>query len=519
MAREILPPEALDPNADPRDLDLDVTRERLDGAPLAGWRAPLAAWVERLGEWLGAPATPETSSAYRADTQPRRLTSQQKAGRAAALALAIVVTLFMLLDGAAATRNALGALDLALHPPQPTPTISDSGYHLQRLPPTAQHQSHISIAPAANISGVAFGCWIDPFTRSQDFAVGALAVYRTYNGGENWVALRAPSLQAADCTVVTDIADPSGALLIVEPSYYTYGVCETPRLFVTHDSGLDWSDVLWPASIADTPCGDYQYTLAGNAVYLQDIAQGISRPLSATARGLLLVTRDGGASWAAADNGLQDINGLNIVAYRYGGGILASEPDVAGAPGASRLVESRDYGATWRSLGDLPGAFPAVFASQDTSLGTDWGQLYVLARPLVGGAPANDITLVLATATTGSRWTTIPLPPLISGDESGSSQSTPSPLGVGPGGALFLERGVVSTNDRSQLTPPRRLWAWSPTERRWLLDPDAVPSDIDELDWSWNAGDLTVWLTSLQLGVPPTMMLFTRVYTRSSVES
>jgi hypothetical protein len=233
----------------------------------------------------------------------------------------------------------------------------------------------------------------------------------------------------------------------------------------------------------------------------------------------LIVTRDNGATWTAADNGLSDLAGLALVGFRPGGHILATTPDVSGPPGASWLAESSDYGASWRNLGVLPGAFPVVYASTDPSVtdGGGWGRLYVLAEPLIGGAPAGVTVNVLVTGTIGSRWTPIPLPPVAAIDSFGYNATQPQVVGVGPAGSLLAQRGIVQGAGAAQLSAARRLWAWSPGQGRWLPDPQPTLGDADLFGWGWSHGDQTIWVSSLQLGVPPSLRLFTKTYTAANL--
>src|SRR5579859_142347 len=205
MARETLP------GADERDGEMDVVRERLDGQPLSGWRAPLAGWLERIGAWFGAVATPASSLARAARDSTaapgatgweRRLTARQKLMRGLLATLVVALALFSLLNGPLAVRGAFRALDAALHPPLPTPTISASDYTLEQLPPTAQHLPRIALAPLVSASGTAFACWVNPFPDAPADQRGLTVVYRTSNFARAWRRLDFPALAAVDCTVV-----------------------------------------------------------------------------------------------------------------------------------------------------------------------------------------------------------------------------------------------------------------------------------------------------------------------------
>jgi hypothetical protein len=97
------------------------------------------------------------------------------------------------------------------------------------------------------------------------------------------------------------------------------------------------------------------------------------------------------------------------------------------------------------------------------------------------------------------------------------NEDLPTVLGVGPAGSLFVERGVISTSDRSQITPARWVWVWSRDQKIWLQDTQPFPGNANLFGWGWSHGSQTYWLTTLKLGVPPTLQLLTRVYTPTAV--
>ena len=88
---------------------------------------------------------------------------------------------------------------------------------------------------------------------------------------------------------------------------------------------------------------------------------------------------------------------------------------------------------------------------------------------------------------------------------------------AGSGASLKYRCGAVPSNDASQLTPALWLWVWSVSQRQWLLDTQPPPGNADPFGWSWSHGEQTSWMTALKLGVPPTLLLFTRTYTASGL--
>jgi hypothetical protein len=511
MAKETLP------DADDRDDAMDFTRERLDGRPVGGWRAPFAAWLERAGVWFGAASPSAPSGARAAPFSERRLSGRQKLARGTMIGLVVTLTIFILLNGVA--RGALSALSSALFPPRHTPTIPVHDYALEQLPLPAQHLPRIALAPETARPGVAYACWVNSFEEAPASQRGSPVVYKTEDFAHTWRRLQFPKVEGRDCDIVTGTTGSAEALVTVWPGYITGGLCLAPRLFLTLNGGVTWRAVPWAMTNSMAPC-DIRFALDGVTVFAWSTTQPlIAGPLPADAVGRLIVTRDAGATWSAADSGLPNDNGLALVGFRAGGRILATAPEAHGPPGAAALMESTDYGASWRNLGDLPGAFPIVYASTDPSATRDggWGRLYEIARPLADGAQTDTSRAFLATVTIGAGWTPIPLPPLLTGDEASSSAADTIVLGVGPAQSLLVERSVVASSSGAQLSPERRLWAWSVAQGRWLLDPQPSLGNADLLGWGWSHGDQTFWITSLQLGLPPTLFLFTKTYTAASL--
>jgi hypothetical protein len=229
--------------------------------------------------------------------------------------------------------------------------------------------------------------------------------------------------------------------------------------------------------------------------------------------GRLVVSRDRGQTWALADNGLDDVTQLNIIGFRPGGSILAEIADVHGNGSSSLLMASDDYGASWRSLGDLPGAFPLVFVSSDHRAAdpAGWGRLYVLSRTVINNSPSVPPAYALSTGFLGGAWSDVPLPPLAAGQASTANANQPLVIGVGPAGSLEVERGIVESRN-AQLSPARLLWVWDPIHSEWLQDPQGIPGNLALEGSSWRAGDQIIWVTTLQLGVPPVLQIYTKTY-------
>lgn len=481
------------------DDDLVFSRERLDA---------------------NAPSTEADSPPSRPlNSWPRALSRSQKALRATAIITLFAATLVALLGGPATVvtgARSLGtALDARLHPPQPQPMLAHHDYTAIKSPPGAYTLPDLSLAPAISPSGAAWACWTTPFASHKN--VWAPFAYYTGDGGSTWRSLALPQPVAQSCQIVADGENASAALLLLTPPYPPSGGCLAPSVYLTTDTGATWTRA---TQLEDSQAAcSISAALRDGAIYLwadQPLLPDANPYVPPTGR--IIVSRDGGRSWTPADAGLDDTTGFAIVAFRPGGRILATIADARVSGAATRLMESSDYGASWRDLGALPGAFAQVYAADDNGA-TDrggWGRLYTLARVESHGVPTLPATYLLATTYAGQRWTPIPLPPTPTNVASDPQSLQPIPLAVGPGGALEVERGVVESFN-AQLSPSRLLWLWSPTRRLWLLDPLPLPGNLQAQGDSWQAGDQTVWVTTLQLGVPPILQISTKFYPASDL--
>lgn len=514
--------------------DFVVTREWLDTAPPSvspaypHMRPAKNAALEPTAEG----ADPDIASAEAESASPmgpsapapdrieweRRLSTRQRATRGAGITLLLALTVYLLVGGPAATivtlRHAGDAINARLHPPAQQPTLAQRGYTFVKSPPGAYNLPDISIAPATGQPGAAWACWASPFSSHAPLGAWTAQAFYTSTAGARWTPVTLPQPTAQGCTVNADGASTASALVVLEQGVAPDGSCIAPYLYLTNDTGATWTHVPWPIGPSDGAC-QFHTALQGGAIYIwsvQPLVRGVN--LFVPPSGRVLVSRDSGQTWALADNGLEDSGSYNIIGFRPGGHILALTADVQAPGGASsRLMASDDYGATWRSLGLLPGAFPEVAVSTDQNV-TDhggWGRIYVLARTLVNGSLSIPPQYELASAYIGQPWTQIPLPPLAPGAAPTALANQPVLVGAGPAGVLEVERGVVESKN-AQLSPSRRLWVWNPAQRQWLLDPQIVPGNLELQGDVWSAGAQTFWMTTLQLGVPPVLQIYTKTY-------
>ncbi|HET9109489.1 MAG TPA: sialidase family protein [Ktedonobacterales bacterium] len=514
--------------------DFVVTREWLDTAPpgvspaypraLSALNTATEAAAERDEQDIAPTGADHASSASSSAFAPdrieweRRLSPRQKVTRGAGITLLLALTVYLLVGGPAATivtlRNAGDALNARLHPPAPQPTLAQRGYTFVKSPPGAYNLPEMSIAPASGQPGAAWACWASQFSSHAPRGVWTAQAFYTSTAGARWIPLTLPQSTAQGCSVNADGASNASALVVLEQGVAPDGSCIAPFLYLTTDSGASWKRIPWPLGPSDGAC-QFRTALQGGAIYIwstQPLVRGVNPFVPPSGR--VIVSRDSGQTWTLADNGLEDSNSYDIIGFRPGGHILALTADVRAAGGASsRLMASDDYGASWRSLGLLPGAFPEVVVSTDQSV-TDhggWGRLYVLARTIVNGSLSIPPQYELASAYIGQPWTQVPLPPLAPGAAPTALANQPILIGAGPAGVIEVERGVVESKN-AQLSPSRRLWLWNPAQRQWLLDPQVVPGNLELQGDAWSGGAQTFWMTTLQLGVPPVLQIYTKTY-------
>ena len=525
MARDDSPPAlAWRDGEHPDDDDLIVTRESLDDAtpPPAPWEGH--GWLlhgdgrdDDDSQRDASTTAPLATSALIRIVWSRSLTFRQKALRAGGMLLLVLLAVYLVIGGPAATPGFFArvgdAVNARLHPPRPQPTLAERGYTFIKSPPGSYNLPEISIAPVVDHANAAWACWSSPFSAGAPRGVWSAEAFYTDSGGSHWSRLPLPQSTGLDCSTLADGQNSANALIALGQGLAPDGSCIAPFLYLTTDTGASWIKIPWPLGPSEAAC-QFSAALEGGVIYLwapTPLVRGTSPYASPSGR--LVVSRDHGQTWALADNGLDDITQLNIVGFRPGGSILAVIADVQGNGSSSLLMASDDYGASWRSLGDLPGAFPQVFVSSDHRAAdpAGWGRLYVLSRTVVNNSPSVPPAYALSTGFLGGKWSDVPLPPLAAGQASTATANQPLVIGVGPVGSLEVERGIVESHN-AQLSPARLLWVWDPLHSEWLQDPQGIPGNLALEGSSWRAGDQIIWVTTLQLGVPPILQIYTKTY-------
>jgi hypothetical protein len=422
-------------------------------------------------------------------TFTRRLTRSQKLQRGAVVMLAVAVAAFALLGG----PQTLGAL---LRQPGHQVVRAESRVYaapplVHIAPPVgAATTPTLSVSPAPGADGAAYSCWVGPETSAPNGTAAQLHVALYNSHTHLWTRLMPPTERAARCRIMADAVQPGQALLSV---YTGQGVsCLPPDLYFTSDTGAAWRRVAWPAQTSSA-CG-LRLQLVGGRIYAQADTPLLTSTSVPGGRARLLTTGDLGATWLSADAGLPSGVAYSVLAVRPGGRLLVET--VSGAePGDATLWQSRDTGASWQSLGRLPGTAPRVYVSSDPGA-TDhggWGRLYLSAY--------HRGQLILATSYPGGRWSAVPLPPA-DGSSGGQPAAVSPDTFVGPDGMLLLALPASSTVQRP-FTPAAVLWRWNPREGTWLLAPYLMPANTLTRSSAWTAGSLENWLTVVHPGIPP----------------
>lgn len=468
---------------------------------------------------------PQTSGAYGVFVSfltaqmasTRALSSRQKALRGSTTLMLFVLTLYFLLGGPAMTASAVNSwgtsLRTLLHPAPRQPTLAERKFIVVNSPPGANNLQTISIAPVSGNAGAAWACWTSPPGADQPTPGAWIAHgFYTTDSGHPWTNVRLPDVTGQTCTVEAD-RDPlsPSALFVLGQNPAPDGSCTSPVLLKTRNEGHSWTAVPWPLGPSDAAC-EFGSALIDGVIYLWSTSP-LTRATNAYTppTGRILTSHDDGQTWIPADVGLEDANGLDVIGFRRGGNILASIADVHSGGSSSLLMESDDYGSSWRTLGRVPDAFPQVYVSTDLNA-TDhggWGRIYALTHREINGSVTLPQQPMIETLLIGQPWQEIPLPPMVAGTTPDLQSREPVVVGVGPSAALELERGIVE-EPQSQLSPARRFWLWTPGASRWFLDPQPLPGNLEFQGAAWVNGSEILWVTILRLGVPPVLQIYSK---------
>ncbi|MEO7000787.1 MAG: hypothetical protein ABI068_03205 [Ktedonobacterales bacterium] len=458
----------------------------------------------------------------------RRLTRRSRLWRAGAGVAIVLLVAYVLVGGPAATMAALTAA-WASHAPAAQaaaqPAFAGASYNPMLLPPGSIGASALHVAPAPSAGAIAYTCWIAPRTTHPDGSPspngGPLHLYSTTSLGDTWQPLTLPRPTSPDCALVVDGANPRGVALLLGANLLTDVSCTLPTVYVSEDGGQSWQFVAWP----DAQRLACNFHLAFETGLLFAWADTPLLPASQTqfsGPGRVMVSRDDGRLWRAADTGLPSDAHFTLLGMRAedptGLVRMLAQVDKTTPTASSWLAQSWDSGASWEMSVKLPGVNPQVIVSGDPTV-TDyggWGRLYELAESTTNGAANGSGRYSLATAYFNGEWSHIPLPPPltdVAGDQGGANNSATndylnqiSLLAVGPDENLLALRGALPTDETRQ-SPRRRIWLWNAASARWLLSDTLFPGNLITTTSSWSQGQLTFWLMTINLTAPPGVVL------------
>ncbi len=428
---------------------------------------------------------------------------------------------FLALGGPAAAAQAFTAWRQARVPvahANPFPTFDDARFAYSPPPIGGAHTLTLDVAPGAANAWTAFACWLPaPSLATRDVSALPLSLaYHPYKQNNLWRPLPTPAnINPTACAVYPDAVNPQGLLLDIgaPPSS---APCALTTLFATSDLGAHWRRLAWPEP-AQPACGQHE-ALLGGRVYAwanSSLAPPSQRHTPNDGRIITADVADAGAGvWTQADVGLGDLAALSVIGERPGGGLLALG-DVTANGQTRMLLASQNNGASWRREGDLPGAFPQVYASSnpaDVAHG-GWGRLYELAQSEASGPSDEPAQQSLATAYLGDSWAPLPLPPLTASLPAGSLFRNTVVVGVTTGDALLVLRGAYYWNDNAAV-PAQPLWLWDTVHARWLADSDLAPENVIALRLAWSQGQATLWVVAARLSPQPTIALLIATFAR-----
>ena len=429
------------------------------------------------------------------------LTRREKVRRGGFSALLIAAVAFVVLGGPGALFTGLsGAMRTTSAPwsalrqtaaniqPPARPTLPLAQV---RLPPGTARTSSLRVSPLNTATGGANACWISSDAQARGGGIGALHFATLKSTTGQWVAHPPPARNANSCYIASDTTDPNRVLFALWQTEAAAANCGLPALYVSPDGGLTWHAARWPEPNASACL--YALSTVQHQIYaLADAPLLSASQPHGNAPAHFIMSANDGKSWRPMDNGFVDMSNFYIVGVRPGGHVLAqATTEASGQPGA--LFETDNNGATWRSLGDLPGRAVEVYASsdpRDTAHG-GFGRLYLIGRQGSSGGGNGASQPYIATAYAGSQWTPLPAPP--ENAPAGSVNTAIITSDVGPDDSLVVTLATALASNGSPAASPA-LWAWDPTTSGWTRQPYDIPLNSASQGHSWANGHMLTWL-------------------------
>ncbi|MFI5275043.1 MAG: hypothetical protein ACHQ4H_18590, partial [Ktedonobacterales bacterium] len=345
----------------------------------------------------------------------RRLTRREKVLRGAGSVAVVLVITLVLLGGPGSVLAYLANVTRGINPALVARAAASPASNALDVPMPANiaENPRVSLSPVNGPTALAYACWVDEPPNELGERVAALHVADYAVATHNWTLLAQPVAASAGCAIVTDMTVPERvvvALTRAADAGSADGACQLPDLYRSEDGGAHWAPLRWP-SAALAPC-NVQFEMEGGRLYVQSDTRLLpagDAASDAAGAGLIAVTADGGATWAAADGGLAGLSRISLVALRPGGRLLAQGID-SRRQGSTTLWQSDDAGAHWRFLMAVPGAQARVYASSDPreTANGGWGRLYAYsgASGAASGSSLRGLTSGFAGGGTGATLAT-----------------------------------------------------------------------------------------------------------------
>lgn len=488
---------------------------------MTGWRLPGVKFPKADVDRDDADDTDDAdgdSFTLESDNGPigQRLTRRQKALRGGLASLVVFVTAFFILGGPAAAE----AFVRGLNPPRPL-TYSESHNRRSELavlpaPGEKETPADVRISPAAGNRGDAYACWAGADSSgeaSNANATTALHVAVLPDVSAMWKELQPPVASATYCAVTADTARESWLALAVYGNTKVNNQCGLPDLFLSTSSGASWMPIRWPNQWI-TAC-NVNLSLTDGHLYLSaDDPLLIRNAFEVGAPERIVTTADEGRTWQVADVGLPFASSINLVGLRPGGHVLVETTDKSQAA-TGTLWESDTNGASWHSLGELPGADPVVAVSTNPTVTGNggWGRIYDIAQTRTDGVPDGLNSPQVETAFPGGTWTPLKLPAPIAGNGDSFVNEIEGAV-VGPDNSLTVLR-VAPSATLNTVAPANFVWTWNPAQRTWHEASFVIPSNTIVQGTAWGDSQMRMWMTEINMGVPISVTV--RTFTLTAV--
>jgi photosystem II stability/assembly factor-like uncharacterized protein len=163
-------------------------------------------------------------------------------------------------------------------------------------------------------------------------------VYKTTDGGANWVAANGSGVTALGCREVRNLnARSNSEIWVVTGCRHNSGV------YRTLDGGATWSRLGAATIPDDATVGSLTFNGTGATTIV----------VAATPRNGMFRSGDNGTTWARINNGLPAPNGANNISV-FNASFLGASSDLLAWVEGHGVYRTTDHGANWSAFGNLP---------------------------------------------------------------------------------------------------------------------------------------------------------------------